>query len=247
MNLTDKVALVTGASGGIGRSVSIALAKAGADVVINYSGNLAKAEEVQKEVEALGRKAMVIKADISSSDEVSAMMKAAVKSFGKIDILVNNAGITRDGSLLMMKEEDWDAVLNTNLKGVFLCTKTAAKLMLKKKYGRIINIASVVGLIGNAGQANYSAAKAGVIGLTKTSARELAARNITVNAVAPGFIRTKMTDVLPEEVKESMLSQVPLARLGTPDEVADAVLFLASDRASYITGQVISVNGGMVM
>ena len=247
MNLTDKVALVTGASGGIGRSVSIALAKAGADVVINYSGNLAKAEEVQKEVEALGRKAMVIKADISSSDEVSAMMKAAVKSFGKIDILVNNAGITRDGSLLMMKEEDWDAVLNTNLKGVFLCTKTAAKLMLKKKYGRIINIASVVGLIGNAGQANYSAAKAGVIGLTKTSARELAARNITVNAVAPGFIRTKMTDVLPEEVKESMLSQVSLARLGTPDEVADAVLFLASDRASYITGQVISVNGGMVM
>ena len=247
MNLTDKVALVTGASGGIGRSVSIALAKAGADVVINYSGNLAKAEEVQKEVEALGRKAMVIKADISSSDEVSAMMKAAVKSFGKIDILVNNAGITRDGSLLMMKEEDWDAVLNTNLKGVFLCTKTAAKLMLKKKYGRIINIASVVGLIGNAGQANYSAAKAGVIGLTKTSAKELAARNITVNAVAPGFIRTKMTDVLPEEVKESMLSQVPLARLGTPDEVADAVLFLASDRASYITGQVISVNGGMVM
>lgn len=247
MNLTDKVALVTGASGGIGRSVSIALAKAGADVVINYSGNLAKAEEVQKEVEALGRKAMVIKADISSADEVSAMMKAAVKSFGKIDILVNNAGITRDGSLLMMKEEDWDAVLNTNLKGVFLCTKTAAKLMLKKKYGRIINIASVVGLIGNAGQANYSAAKAGVIGLTKTSARELAARNITVNAVAPGFIRTKMTDVLPEEVKESMLSQVPLARLGTPDEVADAVLFLASDRASYITGQVISVNGGMVM
>ncbi|MGM9572367.1 MAG: 3-oxoacyl-[acyl-carrier-protein] reductase [bacterium] len=247
MNLTDKVALVTGASGGIGRSVSIALAKAGADVVINYSGNLAKAEEVQKEVEALGRKAMVIKADISSADEVSAMMKAAVKSFGKIDILVNNAGITRDGSLLMMKEEDWDAVLNTNLKGVFLCTKTAAKLMLKKKYGRIINIASVVGLIGNAGQANYSAAKAGVIGLTKTSARELAARNITVNAVAPGFIQTKMTDVLPEEVKESMLSQVPLARLGTPDEVADAVLFLASDRASYITGQVISVNGGMVM
>lgn len=247
MNLTDKVALVTGASGGIGRSVSIALAKAGADVVINYSGNLAKAEEVQKEVEALGRRSMVIKADISSADEVSAMMKAAVKSFGKIDILVNNAGITRDGSLLMMKEEDWDAVLNTNLKGVFLCTKTAAKLMLKKKYGRIINIASVVGLIGNAGQANYSAAKAGVIGLTKTSARELAARNITVNAVAPGFIRTKMTDVLPEEVKESMLSQVPLARLGTPDEVADAVLFLASDRASYITGQVISVNGGMVM
>lgn len=247
MNLTDKVALVTGASGGIGRSVSIALAKAGADVVINYSGNLAKAEEVQKEVEALGRRAMVIKADISSADEVSAMMKAAVKSFGKIDILVNNAGITRDGSLLMMKEEDWDAVLNTNLKGVFLCTKTAAKLMLKKKYGRIINIASVVGLIGNAGQANYSAAKAGVIGLTKTSARELAARNITVNAVAPGFIQTKMTDVLPEEVKASMLSQIPLARLGTPDEVADAVLFLASDRASYITGQVISVNGGMVM
>ena len=239
--------MVTGASGGIGRSVSIALAKAGADVVINYSGNLAKAEEVQKEVEALGRRAMVIKADISSADEVSAMMKAAVKSFGKIDILVNNAGITRDGSLLMMKEEDWDAVLNTNLKGVFLCTKTAAKLMLKKKYGRIINIASVVGLIGNAGQANYSAAKAGVIGLTKTSARELAARNITVNAVAPGFIQTKMTDVLPEEVKASMLSQIPLARLGTPDEVADAVLFLASDRASYITGQVISVNGGMVM
>lgn len=247
MNLTDKVALVTGASGGIGRSVSIALAKAGADVVINYSGNLAKAEEVQKEVEALGRKAMVIKADISSADEVSAMMKAAVKSFGKIDILVNNAGITRDASLLMMKEEDWDAVLNTNLKGVFLCTKVAAKLMLKKKYGRIINIASVVGLIGNAGQANYSAAKAGVIGLTKTAARELAARSITVNAVAPGFIQTKMTDVLPEEVKSSMLSQVPLARLGTPDEVADAVVFLASDRASYITGQVISVNGGMVM
>lgn len=247
MNLTDKVALVTGASGGIGRSVSVALAKAGADVVINYSGNLAKAEEVQKEVEALGRRAMCIKADISSVDEVSAMMKTVVKNFGKIDILVNNAGITRDGSLLMMKEEDWDAVLNTNLKGVFLCTKAAAKLMLKKKYGRIINIASVVGLIGNVGQANYSAAKAGVIGLTKTSARELAARNITVNAVAPGFIQTKMTDVLPEEVKTNMLSQIPLARLGTPDEVADAVLFLASDKASYITGQVISVNGGMVM
>jgi len=247
MDLENKVALVTGASGGIGRAVALALAAQGADIAVNFSGNVEAAEKVKKEVESLGRKAIIVQASVASSAEVEGMVKSVLDHFGKIDILVNNAGITRDNLLMRMKEEDWDAVLETNLKGIFLCTKAVAKPMMKQRSGKIINIASVSGQMGNAGQANYAAAKAGVIGFTKTVARELAPRNITSNAVAPGFIATKMTDVLPEEVKENILKQVPLARLGNPEEVAHAVVFLASPKADYITGQVISVNGGMVM
>lgn len=247
MGLENKVALVTGASGGIGKAVALALAAQGADIAINYSGNTEVAEAVKAEIERMGRKALTVKANIADSEEVEKMTKIVLEQFGKIDILVNNAGITRDNLLMRMKEEDWDAVLETNLKGVFLCTKAVTKSMMKQRSGRIINIASITGQIGNAGQVNYSAAKAGVIGFTKTVARELATRNITSNAVAPGFIATKMTDVLPTEVKENLLKQVPLARLGTPEEVAHAVVFLASPGADYITGQVINVNGGMAM
>jgi len=247
MGLENKVALVTGASGGIGKAVALALAAQGADIAINYSGNAEAAQGVKAEVEKMGRKAFTVKANVASSQDVEEMVKNVLEQFGKIDILVNNAGITRDNLLMRMKEEDWDAVLETNLKGIFLCTKSVAKPMMKQRSGKIINIASVSGQMGNAGQANYSAAKAGVIGFTKTVARELAARNITSNAVAPGFIATKMTDVLPDDVKENILKQVPLGRLGTPEEVAQAVVFLASPAADYITGQVISVNGGMFM
>lgn len=247
MGLENKVALVTGASGGIGKAVALALAAEGADIAINYSGNTEAAEAVKAEIEKIGRKALTVKANVANSEEVEEMIKTALDHFGKVDILVNNAGITRDNLLMRMKEEDWDAVLETNLKGVFLCTKAVTKSMMKQRSGKIINIASISGQMGNAGQANYSAAKAGVIGFTKTVARELAARNITSNAVAPGFIATKMTDVLPDEVKENILKQVPLARLGTPEEIAQAVVFLASSGADYITGQVINVNGGMAM
>ena len=195
----------------------------------------------------MGRKALVIQADISSTDAATAMVDQAVKEFGRIDILVNNAGITRDGLLMRMKEEDWDAVLTTNLKGVFNCTKAAVKYMMKQKAGRIVNISSVVGVMGNAGQANYSAAKAGVIGFTKAVAKEVAARGITVNAIAPGFIKTDMTSVLSEKVVEGMLSSIPLNKLGETEDIAKAVLFLASDDANYITGQTLHVDGGMVM
>lgn len=247
MNLTGKVALVTGASRGIGQATAIGLAKAGADIVVNFIGNEAVAQETVEAIEALGRKAIKIKADVGNADEVQAMVDEAVAAFGHIDILVNNAGITRDGLLIRMKDSDWDDVLNINLKGVYLVTKAVAKLMVKQRAGRIINMTSVSGVTGNVGQANYAAAKAGVIGFTKTCAKELASRGITVNAVAPGFIETAMTDVLPEKIKEGIAATVPFGRMGQPEEIASVVTFLASDFASYITGQVLNVDGGMVM
>ena len=247
MNLTGKVALVTGASRGIGQATAIELAKAGADVVVNFIGNEAVAQETVEKIEALGRKAIKIKANVGDADDVQAMVDEAIATFGHIDILVNNAGITRDGLLIRMKDSDWDEVLNINLKGVYLVTKAVAKLMVKQRAGRIINMTSVSGVTGNVGQANYAAAKAGVIGFTKTCAKELAARGITVNAVAPGFIETAMTDVLPEKIKEGIAATVPLGRMGQPEEIAGVVTFLASDFASYITGQVLNVDGGMVM
>ncbi|NNV05052.1 3-oxoacyl-[acyl-carrier-protein] reductase [Geobacillus sp. C56-T2] len=245
--LEGKIALVTGASRGIGRAVALELARQGANVIVNYAGSEAKANEVVETIRSLGREAFAVQADVASAADVERMVKAALDSFGRLDILVNNAGITRDNLLMRMKEEEWDAVINTNLKGVFLCTKAVARPMMKQRYGRIVNIASVVGVIGNPGQANYVAAKAGVIGLTKTAARELASRHITVNAVAPGFITTDMTEALSAEQKETMLKQIPLARFGEPDDVARVVAFLASDAAGYMTGQTLHVDGGMVM
>lgn len=247
MKLEGKKALVTGASRGIGRAIALALAAEGADVAVNYAGSEAAAKEVAAEIEAMGRKAFVIQADISSNAAATEMIDKVVAEFGRIDILVNNAGITRDGLLMRMKEEDWDAVLTTNLKGVFNCTKASIKYMMKQRAGHIVSISSVVGLMGNAGQANYAAAKAGVIGFTKAVAKEVAARGITVNAVAPGFIQTDMTKVLSEKVVEGMKASIPLARLGDPEDIAKAVVFLASDDASYITGQTLNVDGGMVM
>lgn len=247
MLLDGKTALVTGASRGIGRAVALKLASEGAKVAINFAGSTSKAEAVKQEIEAQGGEAMLVQADVSKADAVEDMVAKVQEAFGTIDILVNNAGITRDGLLLRMKEEDFDAVINTNLKGVFHVTKVVSKLMMKKRTGRIVNMASVVGLVGNAGQTNYAAAKAGVIGFTKSAARELAARGITVNAVAPGFIHTDMTDAMPEKAKEATLATIPLKRIGEPEDVANAVLFLASDCASYITGQVFAVDGGMVM
>jgi 3-oxoacyl-[acyl-carrier protein] reductase len=245
--LTNQVALVTGASRGIGRAIALKLAEAGAHVVVNYAGSEAAAAETAAKIREMGREALVIRANIASTDEVNEMFKQALDHFGRLDILVNNAGITRDNLLMRMKEEEWDEVINTNLKGVFTCIKAATRPMMKQRSGRIINIASVVGFLGNAGQANYVAAKAGVIGLTKTSARELASRGITVNAVAPGFIDTDMTAKLPEDLREAMLRQIPLGRLGQSEEVAAAVLFLASDAASYMTGQTLHIDGGMFM
>ena len=247
MLLDGKTALVTGASRGIGRAIALRLAAEGARVAINYAGNVKAAEEVKGAVEAAGGAAILCQADISDSAAVEAMVADVVKEFGTIDILVNNAGITRDTLLMRMKDEDFAKVLDTNLKGVFYCTKAVAKLMMKKRSGRIVNMASVVGLVGNAGQTNYAAAKAGVIGFSKSAARELASRGITVNVVAPGFIGTDMTAVLPEAVKEKTLAGIPLGKMGEPEDVANAVLFLASDQASYITGQVVNVDGGMVM
>ena len=247
MLLDGKTALVTGASRGIGRAIALCLAAEGARVAINYAGNVKAAEEVKASVEAAGGTAILCQADIADSAAVEAMIADVVKEFGTIDILVNNAGITRDTLLMRMKDEDFAKVLDTNLKGVFYCTKAVSKLMMKKRSGRIVNMASVVGLVGNAGQTNYAAAKAGVIGFSKSAAKELASRGITVNVVAPGFIGTDMTAGLPESVKEKMLTDIPLGRMGEPEDVANAVLFLASDQASYITGQVVNVDGGMVM
>ncbi|MBX9180971.1 3-oxoacyl-[acyl-carrier-protein] reductase [Paeniclostridium sordellii] len=247
MDLNGKVALITGGSRGIGKAIAIKLASYKANIVINYTSNKEHALKVKEEIESYGVKSIVIKCDVSKSDEVNNMIEEVVKEFGQIDILVNNAGITRDGLLMRMKEEDFDSVIDINLKGVFNCTKSATKYMMKKRYGKIINISSVVGLIGNAGQANYCASKAGVIGLTKSSARELASRNINVNAIAPGFIDTDMTSVLNENLKETMLKNIPQNRFGSPEDVANLVLFLASDMSSYITGQIINVDGGMVM
>lgn len=247
MLLGGKVALVTGASRGIGRAIALRLAGEGAKVAINYAGNTAKAEAVKAEIEQNGGEAILVQADVADSSAVEAMVAKVAEAFGQIDILVNNAGITRDGLLMRMKEEDFDAVVNTNLKGVFHCTKTVSKLMMKKRSGRIINMASVVGIMGNAGQTNYAAAKAGVIGFSKSAAKELAARGITVNVVAPGFIDTDMTAAMTDKAKELTLTGIPMKKMGTPEDVANAVLFLASDCASYITGQTVNVDGGMVM
>lgn len=247
MHLGDKVALVTGASRGIGKAIALAMAEAGADIIVNYSGSEAAAQETVEAVEKLGRKAIKIKANVADADDVAAMVKEAHETFGHIDVLVNNAGITRDGLLMRMKVSDWDDVMSINLKGTFLVTKAVSKIMMKQRSGHIINLSSVVGEIGNGGQANYAASKAGVIGFTKSCAKELASRGITVNAIAPGFIHTDMTGVLPENVKEGMVKEIPLGRMAEPKEVAYAALFLASDFASYITGQVINVDGGMVM
>ncbi len=247
MENIEKAALVTGASRGIGRATAIALAKKGYAVAVNFAGNEAAAEEVKAAIEADGGVAIIVKGDVSKSEDVDNVFAEVKKEFGRLDVLVNNAGITRDGLLLRMKEENWDAVIDTDLKSDFLTIKAAAPIMMKQRKGVIINISSVVGIMGNIGQINYSAAKAGVIGMTKTAARELAARGIRVNAVAPGFIETSMTDVIPEKIKEGMIHSIPLGRMGQAEEVAAAVCFLASDDAAYITGQVLKVDGGMVM
>lgn len=247
MTLVGKVALVTGGSRGIGRAIALKLAENGADVAINYAGNTAAAEEVKAAIEQMGRKALLIQCSVADTDGVQAMVNQVVKELGRLDILVNNAGITRDGLLMRMKEADWDDVMNTNLKGVYNCSKAVMRAMMKQKSGRIVNMASVVGEMGNAGQANYAAAKAGVIGFTKSLAKEVASRGITVNAIAPGFIATDMTSVLSDDQKAEMARTIPLGRAGQPEDVANAVLFLASEGAAYITGQVLNVDGGMVM
>lgn len=247
MLLDGKIALVTGASRGIGRAVAVKLAAAGATVAVNYAGNAQAAEETKALIEAQGQRAILLQADVADGEAVEAMVQQVVAAFGRVDILVNNAGITRDALLMRMKESDWDDVMRTNLKGVYHCTKAVAKRMMKQRSGRIVNMSSVVGLTGNAGQANYAAAKAGVLGFTKATAKELAARGITVNAIAPGFIDTDMTAGLPEQVKESLLKGIPLGKLGSPEDIADAALFLVSDAAAYITGQTLHVDGGMVM
>jgi 3-oxoacyl-[acyl-carrier protein] reductase len=246
MSLNGKIALVTGAAQGIGRDIALGLAKDGADVAI-CDVNLESAQKTAGDIEAMGRKSLALKANVAASADVTAMIDQVVEKFGRIDVLVNNAGITRDGLILRMKDEDWDLVLSINLKGAFLCTKTALKHMTKQRSGTIINIASIVGAMGNAGQANYVASKAGLIGLTKTIAREYANRNVTANAVAPGFIDTAMTKALSEQVRADLAKQIPLGRLGSSEDVANAVRFLASPAAAYITGQVIHVNGGMYM
>lgn len=246
-DVTGKRALVTGASRGIGRAIAIALAEGGADVAVNYAGSEAAAAQTAAAIEALGRRALLIKANVGKVAEFDAMVAQMVSEWGGIDILVNNAGITRDNLIMRMKEAEFDEVIETNLKGVFNGVKAVTRPMMKQRSGRIINISSVVGALGNPGQVNYVAAKAGVIGLTKASARELASRGITVNCVAPGFIQTDMTDKLPEEMKEQLGNQIPLAKLGRPEDIAAAVRFLASDAATYMTGQTLHVDGGMYM
>ncbi len=245
MNLTGRSALVTGAGRGIGRAIAVALAKAGADIAINYAGNEAAAKETEALCAEFGVKTLVIKADVSDAESCKAMIDQVKEAFGKIDILVNNAGITKDKLMIGMSEADFMDVINTNLKGSFLCMQLVSKLMIKQRYGRIINLSSVVGLHGNAGQVNYAASKAGVIGMTKSAAKELASRNITVNAVAPGMIETDMTAVIPEKAKEAMLQSIPAGHAGKPEDIANVVAFLASEEASYMTGQVVSVDGGM--
>ncbi len=242
----DRVALITGASRGIGRSISLALAGQGAKIIA-VDVDLQATEEFVAELKAAGTEAIAVQGNVTDAADVNQMVSAGKEAFGRIDILVNNAGITRDSLLMRMKDEDWDAVLDVNLKGAFLCTRAVSKVMTKQRSGRIINIASVVGQMGNAGQANYCASKAGLIGLTKSNARELAKRNITVNAVAPGFIATAMTDKLSDDQRLELANQIPLARLGSADDIANAVLFLAADNSGYVSGQVIGVNGGMYM
>ncbi|WP_181348824.1 3-oxoacyl-[acyl-carrier-protein] reductase [Thalassobacillus sp. CUG 92003] len=245
--LSNQVALVTGGSRGIGRSIALELADKGATVAVNYSGSVDKAEAVVNEIREAGGEAIKIQANVTNEEDVKQMIKQVVEQYGRLDILVNNAGITKDNLLMRMKEEEFDDVIDTNLKGVFLCSKAVTRQMMKQKYGRIINIASIVGVTGNAGQANYVAAKAGVIGLTKSTAKELAAKNILVNAVAPGFITTDMTDQLTEDQREKMLAMIPLDRLGEGKDVARVVRFLASEDAAYMTGQTLHVDGGMAM
>jgi 3-oxoacyl-[acyl-carrier protein] reductase len=244
--LKDKVAVVTGASRGIGKSIALALARQGAKLVA-VDITLKGMDELLAEITALGSEGIAVEGNVTVTADTEKIIDQAVAAYGRVDILVNNAGITRDGLLLRMKDEDWDAVLTVNLKGAFLCTRAVAKVMTKQRCGRIINIASVVGQMGNAGQANYCASKAGLMGLTRSNARELAKRNITVNAVAPGFIVSDMTDALPEKVRQEMAAQIPLERFGTADDIANAVVFLATDASAYITGQVLAVNGGMYM
>ena len=244
--VNGKIALVTGGAQGIGKAIALLLAQKGSDVIVS-DVNLEKAEETAREIEALSRRSMAIRANVAVLDEVEKMVQTLIERFGQIDILVNNAGIARDKLLLRMTEEDWDAVLDINLKGTFNCTKAVIRYMSKQRSGKIVNIASVVGEMGNAGQANYSASKAGVIGFTKTIAREFASRGITVNAIAPGYIVTPMTDALPEKAKEELKRMIPMERLGQPEDVAQAVFFLVSEASSYITGQVLNVNGGIYM
>ena len=243
--LKNKIALITGAGRGIGRAIAIALAKEGAEVVINYNGSEERAKEVKQTIEENGGKASIYKCNVSDFVACEAMIKDIVKEYGHLDILVNNAGITKDGLIMKMKEEDFDSVLNVNLKGTFNTIRHSARQMLKQRSGKIINISSVSGILGNVGQANYAASKAGVIGLTKTMARELGSRGITVNAIAPGFVDTEMTEVLSEEIRENACKQITLGRFGKPEDIANTAVFLASDKADYITGQVISVDGGM--
>lgn len=247
MENIEKTALVTGASRGIGRAIALALAAKGFAVALNYAGSHDAAEAVKKEIEEAGGKAFTIQGDVSKSEDVDRIFKAVKDEFGGLDVLVNNAGINRDALLIRMKESNWDDVIATDLKSDFLTTKAAAAIMMRKRKGSIINISSVVGIMGNIGQANYAAAKAGVIGLTKACAKEMAARNIRVNAVAPGFIETAMTDGIPEKIREGMISSIPMGRMGQPEDIAKAVCFLASDDSSYITGQVLVVDGGLVM
>ncbi len=245
--LNGKVALVTGAGRGIGREIALTLASYGADVIVNYNGSKEKADEVVKEIEKMGQKAVAVQCSVADFQACGEMITSMLEEFGHIDILVNNAGITRDNLVMKMTEEDFDAVMDTNLKGTFNTIKHMYRPFLKQRAGRIINLSSVTGVLGNAGQANYAASKAGVIGLTKSMARELASRNITVNAVAPGFIATDMTAAMTETAKEATLAQIPLKRVGEPKDISEMVAFLASDKASYITGQVISVDGGMAI
>jgi len=245
MELEGKVSLVTGASRGIGKAIALKLSSLGSKVAINYREGEVAANSVVREIVSQGREAISIKADVADSEAVKAMVQKVNTEWNKIDILVNNAGITRDNLLLRMSDKAWDDVLNTNLRGAYLCTKFALRSMVKQRWGRIISVASIAGLIGNAGQTNYSASKAGIIAFTKSVAREVGSRNITANAVAPGFIKTQMTEILPDAIKESILSMTSLRRFGEPEDVAEVVAFLASDRANYITGQVISIDGGM--
>jgi 3-oxoacyl-[acyl-carrier protein] reductase len=246
MKFKEQVAVITGGARGIGKAIALELASKGSDIVIADIIE-EQAEETAGELEKLGITSMAVKMDVSDSESVASSISNIKEKMGRIDIFINNAGITRDGLVMRMKEEDWDAVLTINLKSVFLCSREAIKVMAKQRYGRIVSIASVVAFMGNPGQANYSASKAGIVGLTKTIAREYASRGITANAVAPGFITTAMTEALPENVKDEMLKAIPLGKFGTPEDVAQAVLFLASPEAGYITGQVIHVNGGMYM